>query len=761
MTLLSKLSLFGVLCSHLAIAQSFRISGTVRNPYNESLPFAHVTVKPEGIIFTTDSTGEFSLRVAGGDKILGVSFIGYESIDISLTLTGDTVLRLVLYEALHELAVVEVDGLRDSHGEIFDSNRASTNLLDNDDITSIPVLGGEADAIKALQLLPGTVKGLEGSSDLFVRGGAADQNLVLLDGAPVYNTSHLFGFLSVFNTDILDHVESINGGFPAQYGGRLSSILNVDTKSSTAEKTYLSGDVGLIASRLMIEQPIIKEKASIWFAGRRTYIDKMAAMAGYEIPYFFYDLNGKLNVKLNEREQLSISHYDGKDMLDWFRDRNNDGDGYRSTYRSGNDIQSLNWKRDAVSGWQSEVSLIRSAYRYDITYAFEDNGIMASSRIQDYTVRLLLKRDSIKGNTSLVTGSEWTRHTISPSMVNATGLMSELFESNSSRGRVADEFAAHTEYTMTPASTLRLTFGMRASAGVVGNKIYLNPEPRISARWSLPSDQAIKLSVTRMVQYVHRISNSAASTPVDIWYPITEKIRPQTSDQLGVAWQKVIPKHKVFFSAEAYYKSMSDLIGFEEGTNLFFNADFANRLIQGKGRAYGFEFLTRKETGKLTGWISYTLAWSWRKYDDINNGQWFHSRYDRRHNGAVVLQYALSKRWSTSLVWEYISGSRFTPIVGQYLMIAPTLAGADFVPLYSNINGIKLADTHRLDLGIRFKSKPGQKFQWHWFAGVYNVYNRATPMGIDITEDKRTGALRYEQPGLFGLLPFISYGFSL
>ena len=259
---------------------------------------------------------------------------------------------------------------------------------------------------------------------------------------------------------------------------------------------------------------------------------------------------------------------------------------------------------------------------------------------------------------------------------------------------------------------------------------------------------------------MHRISNSAVSSPTDIWYPVTDSIRPQTSHQFALAWQRQLNSEQLFLSVEGYYKQMDQLIGYEEGTNLFLNTDFESKLIQGKGKAYGFEFLLRKNGGKLTGWISYTLSWSHRQFDGINGGLWFPSRYDRRHNGAIVAQYAFSKRWAASLVWEYISGSRFTPVIGQYAIVAPTLTGADLIPVYSGINEVKLAASHRLDIGLKFKSSPDRKFQWQWFAGVYNVYNRANPIGINIEQDEVDKSMRYTQPGLFGLLPFLSYGFK-
>lgn len=293
----------------------------------------------------------------------------------------------------------------------------------------------------------------------------------------------------------------------------------------------------------------------------------------------------------------------------------------------------------------------------------------------------------------------------------------------------------------------------------VPNKKYIIPEPRISARYKIGKDETLKMSYSRMAQYVHRISNSAITSPTDIWYPVTDSIRPQTSHQVSIAWQRLISK-KIYVSVESYYKIMNDIIGFEEGTNLIFNPDFQSKLIQGSGSGYGTEVLIKKETGKLTGWISYTLSWAWREFDKLNGGSRFPSRYDRRHNGAIVMQYAFNKNWSVSAVWEFVSGSRFTPIVGQFAITSPTGVGIDLLPVYAPLNSVRLADAHRLDMGIKYKSNPTKRFQSEIFVGVYNAYNRANPVGINIEQDETTGELKYNQPGLFGVIPFISYGFK-
>lgn len=741
----------------ISIAQIAELKGIVRDKQGDFLPMAHIMVLPDSLTAIADLDGTFQLRMPHGEKQVIISYTGYQVLTTTVNVQGDISLTFSLEQKIDQLNEVVIRSSRYSQVDWIETTRSGTTTLTPDEISAIPVLGGEADVIKVLQLLPGTVRGVEGSSDLFVRGGAADQNLVLLDEAPVYNTSHLFGFLSVFNPDILENVESVNGGFPAHYGGRLSSILNVETLSAIPDRTHVSGNVGLIASRLFIEQPIVKNKASFWLSGRRTYIDQVVKLLDEELPYFFYDLNGKMIITPTPRDKIQLSFYGGKDVLDIFRDRNNDGDGFLTSYTSGNNSQSLKWDRTLSNNWLAQFSVLRTQYEYTIYNAFEDSRLLSASDIEDVGAKVLFTKSNASKN-SILWGIDWTRHKVSPSVFNTSGTIAELFESSSSSGRIAHEVALHGQYEWALNNRWTLNTGLRTSMAVVPNKFYFFPEPRISARYKLGRNEALKLSYSRMAQYIHRISNSAVSSPTDIWYPVTDTIQPQTSHQVSVAWQKYT--RKIYFSVETYYKHMNDLIGFEEGTNLFFNTDFESKLIQGTGLAYGVEFLVKKETGNLTGWLSYTLSWANRKFEDLNNGERFPSRYDRRHNGAIVAQYVLGKRWAFSAVWEFVSGSRFTPVIGQYAISSPTSVGVDLLPVYAPLNSVKLADTHRLDLGIKFKSKAGRKFQSEWFAGVYNAYNRASPIGITVEQDETTGELKYNQPGLFGVIPFISYGFK-
>lgn len=751
-----------ILLTLLTIAgytQSVTIKGSVREKESsQSLPLAHLLVLPDSISFVADENGDFSVTVPPGNKTFLISYVGYRQLTKYIRAKEDMTVNFVMDSHVNELDEVVVNSTRFANEDMMRSTRSSTNRITADDIGAIPVLGGEADVIKTIQLLPGTVRGVEGSSDLFVRGGAADQNLVLLDGATIYNTSHLFGFLSVFNPDVVSSVESINGAFPAQYGGRLSSILNVATRSTIPDRTHASADIGLIATRLFIEQPLIKNKASIWLSGRRTYIDQVVKAVNIDLPYYFYDLNGKILFNPTKRDRLEFSHYSGDDRLDYLRDRNGDGVGQTTGYHSGNSTQTFRWNKDYGNNWHHEANLFHTRYRYDIHSSFGQNQLLAFSDVRDLGIKYQLGNDSLRNEGSLYFGAEAIHHTISPNVINTSGTIAELLKSSSSRGRIATEMAAFVQYEMQPAPRVRVSAGIRGSAAVVGNTTYFNPEPRLAVRYLLDENSSVKASYSRMAQYLHRVSSSAISSPTDIWYPVTDSIKPQVADQVGIAYQRTIPDYNSMFSVEAYYKKMHQLVGYEEGTNLFFNTDFESSLIQGDGKSYGFEFLLRKQAGKFTGWINYTLSWSWRRYASINNGEYFHARYDRRHNGAVVLQYAFAKRWAASMVFEYISGSRFTPVVGQYAVTSPSLGGVDLIPVYAPINSVKLSDAHRLDVGIKYKSRPGNFLQWQIFAGVYNVYNRTNPVGLLVAQDQVTGQLKYQQPGLFGLLPFVSYG---
>ncbi len=736
------------------------LKGRVYDNSGKPLDQAHIHFFNHNKTITTDASGDFAIKLPAGKVRLSISYTGFRKLSHEFLLKRDTSISFFLETSVEQLDEVVISAKQSLQADQFESTRTSTFHLSEKEINSIPVLGGEADLIKTIQLLPGVSKGVEGSSDLFVRGGAADQNLVLLDGAPVYNTGHLFGFLSVFNPDILQGVESINGAFPSYYGGRLSSILNVTTKSQPVDRTHISGNIGLLASRLMVSQPIVKDKLHIWVAGRRTYIDQVLSTINESLPYYFYDLNTKVSFRPSSRDYLEVSYYSGQDVLSYAREPRDSSRNRNITtdFTIASNTQTALWRRSLSPNVNSELSFYRTRFNYTIQNTFEDSRLFVNSSIRDWGGKWKFQWDSLRG-ISLVAGLEVIHHSVSPNIISTSGEISELLPSSASAAQTSLESSVFIQADGKWKDRWSWSTGLRFSSAQVDNQFYVNPEPRFALRYQLVQNKALKISYSRMAQYLHRVSSSAIAFPTDIWYPVTDNVRPQTSDQITLALQQVLPGKSIFISLEGYYKKMNRLIGYQEGANLFLNTEFEEQLIQGSGKAYGLEILIKKESGKFTGWISYTLSRSERQYDEVNNGEWFFSRYDRRHNGAVVMNYEFIKRWSFSAVFEFISGSRFTPIIGQYIVPSPTLAGVNLIPVYAPLNSVKLADTHRLDLGIKFRSRPERKIRSEWFAGVYNVYNRATPFGITI-EPNTDGSYRYEQPGLFGLLPFVSYGFK-
>ena len=745
----------------LSWGQNVRLKGTVLTNSGQVLSSANVRVIDYTEVTVTDKSGEFVLELPKGSVDLEISFIGYEKMAQKIDLAGDTIMKFMLIQRTEHLEEVVVSSSRYRQSDQLLTTRMSSVTLTGAEINSIPVLGGEADLLKTIQLLPGVSKGVEGSTDIFVRGGAADQNLVLLDGAPIYNTGHLFGFLSVFNPDVLSTVESMNGAFPAEYGGRLSSILDVRTKSAFAERTQIKGNIGLLATRLMIEQPLVKDKLSISLAGRRTYVDQVVRIVGQELPYHFYDINTKVAYRPTANDEIEFTHYSGDDVLNFIPGSTNSRrlQNTTSNFTIGNTAQTLQWKKQVNANWSSSLKLYRSVFKYTIDNKFEDSRLFTSSDIEDLGGKWMLTTDSLAGF-SFTVGLDLVKHRVSPNIISTSGELAGLLESSTSQAQRAWEGSAFSQINGNWKTRWRWSAGIRVSAARVSQTTYVNPEPRLSLRYTVNDRTTVKASYSRMAQYLHRVSSAAVAFPTDIWYPVTDAVKPQRADQWSVAVQQLIPKANLFVSVEGYFKTMDNLIGYREGTNLFLTRDFESQLIQGAGRSFGTEVLIKKESGKLTGWISYTLSWSQRQFDEINGGEWFYARYDRRHNIAVVANYQFARRWSFSAVWEFISGSRFTPIIGKYVVPTTTLVGFNLVPVYAPVNSVKLADTHRLDLGIKYRpSRFGKRFQGEWFAGVYNSYNRATPVAIAIVPNG-DGTFRYEQPGLFGFLPFISYGFK-
>lgn len=752
------LALFLVVPLFESYAQS-SVSGKLLDAETgESLPFANVQNLATEAVTITDTLGTFRIKASPQDTI-EFSFIGYESFKV---LAGEIKTNKPIRISPNStiLQTVEVETERSPAIEQFDKIRPGMQTLRKDVIFQLPTIAGEPDFVKVITLMPGSSKGIEGSNDFFIRGGAADQNLVLLDGAPVYNTGHLFGFLSVFNPSAVGEVNIMTGGFPAEYGGRLSSIIDIRSKELSKDQLLVEGGIGVISSRISAEVPIIKDKLAVQVAGRRTYADKVVDLVGAEeLPYYFYDMNFNLDYDLNESTRLHYGFYFGDDVLnyDGTRGRNDDPSG--SSFVIGNHIQTLSLEKD-YRNFSSTTDLSFTRFDYKINNYFQDNRLNVVSDIRDLSFRQKFTRP-ITPNDKIHTGFSTIRRSVNTNLINVEGELAEVIPSSEGEQVNVFEGALFGEWEF-KRGPLEGIVGTRVSTAFVQGEKYWQPEPRLALRYAIDQNWALKASYTRMAQYIHRVSSSSFALPTDVWYPVDRQVRPQTANQWTLGASRLLEKEGIVLSAEAYYKQMNNLVEFREGTNLVLNPEFREGLLQGDGTSYGFEWLVRKDLGKFRGWLSYTLSWTQRQFDELNEGRVFPARYDRRHNGSVVANYSLNDRWSFSMVWEFISGARFTPIIGYYGVPNASATGVDLIPIYPDRNSVKLADTHRLDLSIilKGKEKPGKKWRGDWHFSVYNVYNRATPIAIDITFDEATNSYSYEQPGLLGLLPSVTYNFK-
>ncbi len=746
----------------LSAQKLYKVKGQIIDDNSgESLILANISINDGEGGMSSDENGEFSVKLPKGKHKIQTSYVGYRNFSIEFNLTRDTIIRINLKRIDKTLKEVEVVEFQENNADPVRSAQSSAVYLDQKDIEMVPTVAGENDIIKVVQLLPGVNKGIEGTGDFFVRGGDADQNLLLLDGATIYNTGHLFGFVSVFNPDIIGNATVLKGAFPSYYGGRLSSILDVRTQSTISDSTVGEGSIGLISSKLMVKTPIVKNKVGIMISGRRTYIDQVVRTLTneFQLPYYFYDLNGRIDFQINERHSLYFSSYFGADVLKFEQEAENRDDG--SVFRSNNNIynhsQSLGWSYRTSATSKLDVEMHHAVFKYDILNSFVTEKIEANSGIEDYGISINFQ-NSLNEKTTLYLGANAINHQVSPIEFTTTGVLNSILPSSRSEGSNITEGSVYGEVAYDVNERLRARVGYRQSYGIYKNKIYPGFEPRLAVRYLLNESSSFKLSYSRMSQFLHRVSSSSLTLPVDFWYTITDNIRPQSADQytIGYAWRS--PNRLYVVESDIYYKDMRNLTEYEAGTTLLFNADFEDALLQGTGESYGFELLVRKEGEKFYGWLSYSLGWAFRQFDALNEGRPFNSTYDRRHNGAIVLQYNFYRRWAVSGVWEYISGSRFTPVIGQYAVTNPVNTGIDVVNIYSDRNAYILSNSHRLDLMIILKSKEKRRVQGEWRAGVYNVYNRATPVQMYVGIDE-SGNYQYIQPGLFGALPFVSYHF--
>lgn len=762
-----SLSLFWAFSSQ---SQTVTISGYLTDASNgEALIYANVVVDNPRLGTSTNEYGYYALDVPANQELsLSFSHLGNAVEQIEINLKSDTIINIKLTQESSTLAEVTVRAEQNAVVQQVQDTRMSSINVQVSQVQNLPSLGGEVDVIKVMQLLPGVSKGGEGTSGMFVRGGDADQNLVLLDEATVYNLGHLFGFFSVFNADAINDLMMIKGAFPANYGGRLSSVLDIKMKEGNDQEFHGQGGISLLSSRLMLEGPLVKDKVSFLVSGRRTYIDQVFGAVGINLPYYFYDLNAKVNWKISNRDRIFVSSYFGDDVLSLNSDEaaaNADEDstevgdlGLNFGFQLGNMTQTVRWNHIYNPKLFSNLSLTHTFFRYNIFGNFIGNSILIRSEIRD----LGLKFDFTEYRSNKLTlkyGGQITNHSFKPNIVSTQGEISDALASSQGALQTTLEFALYADAAYDINDRLRVQGGLRLSSSFVPNGIYLGPEPRISGRYLINDESSFKMSYSRMYQYMHRVSSSSVALPTDLWYPVSANVRPQSSDQMAIGYEKAFPSIKTLISVEAYAKTLRNLIEYREGANLILNDNFEDQLLQGRGNAQGLEFLIKRDAGKLTGWVGYTLSWARRNFDELNNGETFWAKYDRRHYLTLVINYEFTERFAFAAVWEYTSGARFTAQIGQYLVPNSSLTNIDIIPVYTERNAVRMSPSHRLDLNFIIRSKRSRRFKGEWHLGGYNVYNRATPYRINV-ELMADGSYQYTQPGLFGFIPSIAYNFK-
>ena len=743
----------------------YTISGYVKSAESgETLLGATIAAPNIGRGTYTNEYGFYSLTLpASTDSVLiQYRFVGYEKINKKFLPNKNIKLDIELINSGVNLEEVEI--VADSYEEQVNSTEMSVTRISMDEAKRLPALFGEVDIIKTLQLKPGVSTGSEGSSGIFVRGGGPDQNLVLLDGSTVYNPSHLFGFFSTFNSDAVKDVKLYKGGFPGQYGGRLSSVIDVKMNEGNKKEFTASGGLGIIASRLTLEGPIQKDKASFMVSGRRTYVDIFTRLINEanednedfaQIPdYFFYDLNAKANYELGENDQLFISGYFGRDQFKF-----DDGQ-FNFRFFWGNQNMNFRWNHIFGPRLFLNTTASFSDYEYEINNKFDEFTFQIGSQITDYSLRT--DATYIPQNKHTIRfGAQGIYHKFIVGRLQA-GAADSSFNFSSGSTFYATELGAYISDDWEVSDKLKMHLGLRWSGFNHKSAFYQGIEPRFSMKYSLSERFSFKASYARMNQYLHLVTNSGATLPTDVWYPSTAGVSPQASDQLAGGVSLLIGK-SFLLTNEVYYKWLHNQIDFKDGANLFVNNNLENEFVFGEGYSYGNEFYLEKKNGRLTGWIGYTLSWSWRHFDAISNGNRFPPRNDKRHDISIVLMYDLSRRLSISTSWEYRTGNAISLPVGRFVSSGPDGGIPEIVPVYPERNSFRMPPYHKMDVGVVWKFFPKWGYADLTFS-VYNAYNRRNPYFIffESITDENDIPVGFEarQVALFPAIPSITFNFK-
>lgn len=746
------------------------VMGTIRDASNgEDLIGATVYVDQLKTGTVSNAYGFYALNLKPGFYTLTVSFIGYKTQKFTLSVDQKTTYNIKLEPGSEEIGEVVVS--TEAVNQNILANEMGTFKLTPKEIKAVPVLFGEQDVLKTIQLMPGVSSAGEGSTGFFVRGGQADQNLVLLDDAPVYNPSHLLGFFSVFNSDAINDVKLYKGGVPANFGGRASSVLDVHMREGNSEKFSASGGIGLISSRLTVEGPLAKNGSSFLISGRRTYADLFLLFSQNEdikdSKLYFYDLNLKTHLELGQNDRLYISGYMGRDILKTSS----------FGFNWGNKVGTLRWAHVFSPKLFSNTSIILNDYNYitsaDLDFKFNlSAGILGKTFKQHFTYYA-------NSQNTFSFGVELNDYTFKPGSLELTSLDNEE-QSFSVAEKNGLESAVYLANEQKFGTRLSVSYGLRVSnftrrgpssefsfdtAGETTDTTsfgenewyspYWNFEPRISANFVINENTSVKTGYNRMAQYIHLLQNSTAGTPVDYWIPSSPNVKPQVVDQVSVGVFRNFNNHKYQLSVEGYYKWMQNQIDYKTGADIMLNEMVESQLLYGKGKAYGTELLLEKKSGKLTGWISYTLARSLKQIEGINKGKWYPARQDRIHDFSIVGIYQLNKKWTFSSTWVYYTGNAVTFPAGKYYI------EGNVANLYTERNGYRMPDYHRLDLGATWILKDNERFHSELSFSVYNAYARKNPYSYIFSEDPdHPGQTKTTMVYLFSAIPSVTWNFK-
>ncbi|GAB4158606.1 MAG: TonB-dependent receptor [Winogradskyella sp.] len=766
----------------------FTLSGTITdNESNETLIGVNVLVPKIQTGTMTNEYGFYSITLPKGTYEIQVSYLGFKTILETINLNENTTKNFQLQEAaesLDEVIITEnVEKLN------IRKPQMSVNALSINTIKQMPVVLGEVDVIKSITLLPGVTNAGEGSSGFNVRGGAADQNLILLDEATIFNSSHLFGFFSVFNPDAIKDIKLYKGGIPAKYGGRVSSVLDIYQKEGNSSDFHMNGGIGLISSRLLAEGPIKKDKGSFLFGGRSSYAHLFLPLFDIGNIAYFYDLNTKLSYRLNERNSVFLSGYFGRDVF-------NIQDSFENTY--GNTVLNFRWNHLFSEKLFSNLSLIYSDYYYGLDLNFV--GFEWESGIRNFNIKYDLKH-YINNNFKLEYGLNSIYYKFNPGDINPN-----TPDSGINPFKLTDKYAFENAFYLDAehklSNKLSLSYGARFSTfhrlgqdqlnvyendnPVIFNQdlgtyekaepldtesfsrsnvieSFANIEPRFALAYQLNDFSSVKASYNRMSQYLHLLSNTNSPTPLDVWTPSGKFIKPQLLDQVAIGYFRTFKNNIFSLEIETFYKTIQNRIDYIDGADLIANNAIEQVILNGEARAYGMEILFRKNEGRLKGWLAYTLSKSEQRTPGrtnfetgINNGEWYNTPFDKTHDISLTASYDINSKWKLSSNFLFQTGQPATFPNGQY-----EYSGI-VIPSYESRNSSRLPSYNRLDISVNFNPSPNsqKRFKGEWVFGVYNVYNRRNAANITFRENRISGTNEAVRLAIFGIVPSVSYNFK-